>query len=187
MMTEVKTNLESTSLNDNKQKIKKIEYTMNRDRKAFEILYKIIMTGMTKNETNNSVITNETDIFNSSKQNMSSVTEIFDSLDLQEYLSGLEKRVEDHLLQMKQSTDKMSEFVLGFFENVVKGPQSKKSEEKPIPNKESKKSKVDPKLPLIADTNQIDTSNFFMNQAMYPFMYNPYNNWPFIAANVRFD
>lgn len=59
MMIDLKTNLESNSLSDNKQKIKRIAYTMNRDRKAFEILYKIIMTGTNKNVSNNSIITTE--------------------------------------------------------------------------------------------------------------------------------
>lgn len=181
MMTEVKTNLETTSLNDNKQKIKKIEYTMNRDRKAFEVLYKIIMTGMSKNGTNVS-ITAEVE---APKQNRTSLYEIHDAYDLKEYITGLEKSVEEHLQHMKDSTEKMSEFVMNFFENLVKGNNNEEKEEK-IENKVLKKEKQTETKPNILTNNQIDTSTFFMNPAMYPFMYNPYNNWPFIAANVSF-
>lgn len=183
MMVDVKTNLEATSLSDNKQKIKKIEYTMNRDRKAFEILYKIIMTGMTKNDTNTSLTANILE--DGRNPNRTYLTEVFDSLDLEEYLKGLEKRVEEHLHLMKESTDKMSELVMKFFEKTVKNEEVQKEEkEKPIQNKVAQASKPEPKPPFMVP-NQFDPNNFFMNPGMYPFMYNPYQNWPFIAANVR--
>lgn len=59
MMIDVKANLETSSLNDNKQKMKRVEYTMNRDKKVFEILYKIIMTGMNQNVSHTSINTTE--------------------------------------------------------------------------------------------------------------------------------
>lgn len=59
MMIDVKANLETSSLNDNKQKMKRVEYTMNRDKKVFEILYKIIMTGMNQNVSHTSISTTE--------------------------------------------------------------------------------------------------------------------------------
>lgn len=55
----MKANLETSSLNDNKQKMKRVEYTMNRDKKVFEILYKIIMTGMNQNVSHTSINTTE--------------------------------------------------------------------------------------------------------------------------------
>ncbi|XP_063706489.1 uncharacterized protein LOC134835539 [Culicoides brevitarsis] len=184
MMSDVKTNLDTTPLSENKQKIKKIEYTMNRDRKAFEILYKVIMTGITKNDTNITVTAENTSI---KTNNGTNLYDVQDSFELREYLSDLEKNVKTHLDQMKQSTEKMSDFVMKFFENVIKRDEEKKKDEK-IEDKTLKKSNKDTKIdqkPSILATNQIDTSTFFMNPAMYPLMYNPYNNWPFIAANLK--
>lgn len=112
-------------------------------------------------------------------QNKSNFTEIYDSLDLQEYVDGLQQNVDQHIQQMKESTDKMTEFVMKFFENSVK--DSIEPKEKLLQNKSLKKPKSDSKPTY---SNLIDTSSFFMNHPMNPFMYNPYNNWPFAVGNV---
>lgn len=114
-------------------------------------------------------------------KNNTNLAEMHDSLDIQDYFDDLQKNVEKHLGQMKESTDKMSDFVLKFFENSIK--DSVEPIKKPIQNKSLKKAKTDTKS-IYLTSNQVDTSSFSMNPSIYPFMYNPYNNWPFALANV---
>uniref|UniRef100_A0A336M8C5 CSON013442 protein n=1 Tax=Culicoides sonorensis TaxID=179676 RepID=A0A336M8C5_CULSO len=170
ILNDVKNNVNNTDLTDNKHKIKRIEYIIKRDRKALDLLYKIIMSGLNQNV---SQIENET--FEMPLE----LKEVKDILDIHSYMNHLEKRIDQHLEGMRHNRKKIVDVTMEYFKSTEK---KKKESEIKIFNEKSPKvlnSNVVDKVP-----NQIDAQTYLITPSIYPLLFHQYNDWIY-STNMK--